>query len=140
MYARGVAAAAMLLLVLFASLRLYILIQAGAETGSFKVIGMTVPYSAVWAAGLFVVLGAFVFLFTFGLATGLKVLDENTHRFVDLLVDTESELAKVAWPGRDELGRSTGAVLVLILVLGAFLYIVDQIVAYVFGLLRVLPQ
>jgi preprotein translocase SecE subunit len=99
-----------------------------------------VPYSAVWAAGLFVVLGAFVFLFTFGLATGLKVLDENTHRFVDLLVDTESELAKVAWPGRDELGRSTGAVLVLILVLGAFLYIVDQIVAYVFGLLRVLPQ
>jgi len=108
--------------------------------GSTSLLGMKVPFAALWAAGLFVVLGAFVFLFTFGVATGLEALDSKTRASVDLLIDTEGELAKVSWPGRDDLLRATSAVLVLILVLGAFLFGVDNLVTYLLSMVGVLPK
>ncbi len=129
--------AAVLLLSLFASWRLY---QGTRTAAVFKVLGMDIPQAALWAAGLFVALGALVFLFTFGLKTGLKGLDARTHRLIDLLIDTESELAKVSWPGREELTASTTAVLVSIVVLGALLFCIDWMAAFVMGSLKVLPK
>jgi preprotein translocase SecE subunit len=55
------------------------------------------------------------------------------------LIDTESELAKVSWPGSEELTRSTTAVLISIVLLGGFLFCVDWLVALVMRMLEVLP-
>ncbi len=137
MHARAVMGAAVLLLSLFACWRLY---QGTSTVAAFEVLGMDVPQAALWAGGLFIALGALVFLFTFGLNTGLKGLDARTHRLIDLLIDTEAELAKVSWPSREELTASTTAVLVSIVVLGALLFCIDSMTAFVMGILKVLPK
>ena len=90
---------------------------------------MGVPNSALWAAVMFVVLAGTVFIFAFGVTTGIGWLDSKMRRVVDLLTDTQSELAKVSWPSRDQLVRSTTAVLVSIALLGVFLLCVDQVIA-----------
>lgn len=140
-YARGAAAGALLLVALFASWRLYYNLRAGfGVESSYTLLWMPLPVAALWAAGLFVVLGVFTFLFTFGVGTGWQALDGKTRASVDLLIDTEAELAKVSWPGRDDLLRATSAVLFLILVLGAFLFGVDWFVMHVLRMLNVLPR
>lgn len=139
-YARGAAAAALLLVALFASWRLYYnLVQFGVQN-NVPLLSMKVPVAALWAAGLFVILGAVTFFFTFGVGTGWQALDSKTRASVDVLIDTEAELSKVSWPGRSDLLRATSAVLVLIFVLGLFLLGVDWFVTHVLSLLNVLPR
>ena len=128
----------MLLLALFASVRVFQLSHATDEA-AVKLLGMDVPHSALWAALLFVGLAFVAFLFTYGMETGLKSLDKKTHALIDLLVDTQSELSKVSWPGSEELTRSTTAVLVSILLLGVFLLCVDWLLASALRSLNVLP-
>jgi len=128
----------MLLLALFASVRAFQLGHATDEA-AVKLLGMDVPHSALWAALLFVGLAFVIFLFTYGMETGLKSLDKKTHALIDLLVDTQSELSKVSWPGSEELTRSTTAVLVSILLLGVFLLCVDWLLASALRSLEVLP-
>lgn len=136
-YARSATGAALLLVALFASVRLF---QLSSSEATFKWLGMNVPHTALWSAAMFVGLGAVVFLFTFGVHTGLKRLDARTHSVIDLLIDTESELTKVSWPGPDELRSSTTAVLVSIILLGTLLFCIDWLVAFVMGGLKVLPR
>jgi preprotein translocase SecE subunit len=138
-YARGAAAGAVLLLALFGSWRLYVQVR-GVTDKSVPLLGMQVPYAALWAAAAFVLMAAVIFLFTFGLGTGLKSLDARTQGLIDLLIDTEAELAKVSWPSSEVLSRSTAAVLVAMVLLGIFLFCVDSVVAFVMGALRVLPH
>lgn len=131
----------MTLIALFGSVRLFQIVQArSAGDAGFPLLGMDVPYAAIWGGALFIVLGTVIFLFTFGVDTGLKALDRKSHGLIDLLIDTESELAKVSWPTSDVLTRSTAAVLVLIILLGAFIFGIDQVVALVMVALRVLPK
>ncbi len=140
-YARSATAGVLVLVALFAGYRLYYMLVVDAGfVGSTTLLGVKVPYATLWAAGLFVVLGALAFLFTFAVPTGLAALDSKTRASVDLLIDTEGELAKVSWPGRDDLLKATSAVLVLIIVLGVFLYGADRVVTYVLALLGVLPR
>jgi preprotein translocase SecE subunit len=138
-YARIGTAAALLLVCLFGSYRFYSLLAAGT-TGQFTALGMKVPYAAVVAGGLFVLMGAFVWLVTFGPQTGLKGLDGVTRKWIDLLIDTEGELRKVSWPTRDDLVNSTAAVLVSIALLGAFLVSMDYLVGWAMTGLGVLPK
>ncbi len=133
-YARGVAGMAMLVLGLLASVRLFELI--GGEDAP-TVAG--VPADYLWAALLFIVIAVVVCIFTLGVQTGVRGLDAKSRSFVDLLVDTQSELQKVSWPSREELRSSTVVVLVFILILGAFLYVVDLVVSFTMSSLRVLP-
>jgi preprotein translocase subunit SecE len=135
-YARAAAAAGLVALALFASFRIFQMTRGG-ETFSF--IGLPVPYSIGWAAAFFVVSGSIVALVTLGLRTGIEGIDSKTASFVELLSETETELQKVAWPSRDELTSSTAVVLVSMVVLGLFLFCVDQMVAWIMGTLRVLP-
>jgi len=128
----------MLTLALFASVRVFQLSHTTDEA-AIQLLGMDVPHSAVWAAVLFVGLAFVAFLFTYGLETGLKSLDKKTHALIDLLVDTQSELSKVSWPGSEELIRSTTAVLISILLLGVFLLCVDWLLASALRSLDVLP-
>ncbi|MHC4479751.1 MAG: preprotein translocase subunit SecE [Planctomycetota bacterium] len=130
----------MLLASLFASVRLFQLLSRPDQEPALKLLGLPLPTAALWAAGLFAVLAGLTFLVTFGLGTGLKGLDSKTHALIDMLIDTESELAKVSWPGPEELTRSTTAVLVSVLLLGAFLFCVDWLMALAMGALKVLPK
>ena len=137
-YARVVAGGTALLLALFASVRVYQLSYAEGDA-SIEMLGMPVPHSAIWAAVLFVGLAFVVFVFTYGLQTGLAALDKGSHALIDLLIDTQAELGKVSWPGSEELTRSTAAVLISILLLGVFLLGVDWLVASALRSLGVLP-
>jgi preprotein translocase SecE subunit len=127
---------------LFAGTRVFQMAQRGQleTTPLFRVLGLGVTAPLLWAAGIFVALAALTFLFTVGPQTGLKWLDSRTHIFIDLLIDTEAELAKVSWPSSEVLSRSTAAVLVAMVLLGIFLFCVDSVVAFVMGALRVLPH
>jgi len=136
-YARGFAAAAGLALALFASYRLYGW-GAAREWPTVAVWGMDVSYAALAGAAVFVAAGAVIFVLTYGPTTGLKGLDARTHALIDLLIDTEAEMRKVSWPDREELVRSTTAVLVCIVLLGAFLFCVDWVLVLVMRALRVL--
>jgi len=137
-YARAATGVALLLVALFGSVRLFQLTRV--EKIAFKVLGMGVPEAALWAGGVFIVLGAVIFLITFGPQTGLRGLDSKTKRLIDLLIDTEAELAKVSWPSSQELTSSTTAVLVSIILLGAFLFCVDWLAASLMRSLQVLPS
>ena len=136
LYARGAAAAALLLLDLLVCVRLHEMLGEG---GSFMLLGMSVPKTALWVAAVFVVAGAFIAVLTFALETGLKSVDAKTQSLVDLLVDTQGELQKVSWPSRDELRRLTTVVLIFIVILGCFLFVADMIVNFVMTNLGVLP-
>ena len=136
LYARGAAAAALTLVALFAAFKLYNRLPADPL---FQVAGLELTVGLAWAGGFFLLAELVVALFTFGPTTGLKGVDGTTHKLIDLLIETEQELNKVSWPDREELTRSTTAVLISIVLLGAFLFAVDWIVTTLMGALDVLP-
>ena len=136
--ARVMAAAGLFALILFGSFRLYT--SLAEEGASFLVIGLEISYSIIWAGAQFVLLGALVCLFVFGLTSGWGWLDHKTHGFVDLLVDTEGELQKVSWPDKDDLVQSTTVVLVCVVVVGFFLFLVDLAVSGAMTFVNVLPR
>ncbi len=135
-YARGVAAGALLLLDLLLSVRFAQMFRGGS---TFRVMELSVYYSDPWAAVLFVAFAGVISVFVFGVETGLSRLDSTSRKFVDLLADTQAELQKVSWPGRQELGRSTVVVLVCVVLLGCFLYVVDTVFTMLMTRLEVLP-
>ena len=51
----------------------------------------------------------------------------NISRFADFLISVEGEMAKVSWPGRTELIRSSIVVIVTIIFLAAILFCYDLI-------------
>ncbi len=105
----------------------------------FSVLGMSVPYGAIWGTVVFVISGCVVALFLGAFRTGVKAIDVATANFVDLLIDTESELNKVAWPGREELRRYTIVVIVCILLIGGLIYSADIVISYTMRAVEVLP-
>ncbi len=137
-YARIGTAVALLVVFLFGSYRLFALLAPG-DTGNFLVLGIKVPYAALVPGGVFIVLGALVWVVTYGPQTGIKGLDSVTRKWIDLLIDTEGELRKVSWPTRDDLVNSTTAVLVSLVLLGMFLVGMDYLVSWVMSRIGVLP-
>lgn len=134
-YARGAAGAGLLVFDLMASLRL-------AQMAGLKedVAAIGLPAGYLWGAGLFLALGALIGVIIFGVETGWEALDGKSRALVDLLIDTETELQKVSWPGREELRRSTLVVLLCILVLGVYLVVVDVAVSATMKSAGVLPR
>ncbi len=130
-------AGALLLLAFFASVRVWYLKQTGLTV---QLLGWAVPQAAFWAGGLFVVAGAVIFVVATGAKTGIGAIDSRVQKLIDLLIQTEAELAKVSWPGPEELTRSTAAVLTMIVILGGFLVLVNWLVASLMGNLGVLPK
>jgi preprotein translocase subunit SecE len=62
----------------------------------------------------------------------------NWPRFADFLIAVEAEMAKVSWPTRSELFRSTLVVLVTIAILSTVLYAYDLIWQYFFRALGII--
>jgi preprotein translocase subunit SecE len=131
-----VAAAGLILLFLFGSFRLYSMLP---NQQLFEMSGLPLYSSVLWAGGVFIVLGGLTSLFTVGMRTGVQSLDELTGGFIDLLIETQTELQKVSWPNKEQLTNSTTVVLICMIVLGAFLFAVDRMVAWIMSILRVLP-
>ncbi len=57
----------------------------------------------------------------------------------DLLIETETEMKKVSWPGRDEAWSATKVVAVTVLIFTAVLMIFDQVITRMLELLTGLP-
>ncbi|MGC1273575.1 MAG: preprotein translocase subunit SecE [Planctomycetaceae bacterium] len=62
----------------------------------------------------------------------------NYPKFADFLVSVEAEMAKVSWPGRDELYRATVVVIVTMLLLAAVLFAFDYLWQFFFRLIGVI--
>jgi len=140
-YARGVAGTGLVLLSLFASVRFYHWLSPRLSTAArFDLLGLhDIPYSACGAGLLFLVLAALSCLFAVAFRTGVKAIDSKTSAFVDLLIETEGELQKVSWPGKEELVNYTTVVIACMVFMGLLLFCIDQVVAFVMSSLRVLP-
>ncbi len=57
------------------------------------------------------------------------------QRLKDFVADVRVESTKVSWPTRIELRDSTAVVIVTVLLVSAFLFVVDRILQSVLGLL-----
>ena len=128
-YARSGAAAALLLLDLLASWRLFDALTARGRS-QFDFFGFPMPYAVIWSGLLFLLLAGAAMLLTRGYTTGIAGLDRKTHGLIDLLIDTQNELQKVSWPNKEQLTRSTTVVLVCIVLMGGFLFVVDILLSY----------
>lgn len=54
------------------------------------------------------------------------------ERISEFLIDTESEMRKVSWPSLGQVVRSSIAVILIVLILGLYLYLVDGVLDKVF--------
>lgn len=64
----------------------------------------------------------------------------NYPQFADFLIAVEAEMAKVSWPSRAELIRSSIVVIVVIFVLAAVLFSYDVVWNWIFTKLGFLPE
>ncbi len=56
-------------------------------------------------------------------------------RFSVFLQETKMELRKVVWPGRDETMKTTGMIMIAVVIVAIFLWIVDSIFSWMVQLL-----
>ena len=71
-----------------------------------------------------------VFAVTVLVAGALFYASEPGKRFVSYAVASSEEIRKVVWPGRDEVLKMSGIVLLFVAVISIFLWIVDSILAW----------
>ncbi len=111
-YVRMVTLGAAALLGLFGGNQIY------AHLSDLPVIFQILGYEINWGH----ILGVGVFLFF--LLGGLWAV--NYPRFVDLLIDTESELRRVNWPTSRQVLEATGVVITVVIILSVFIVLVDR--------------
>ena len=66
-----------------------------------------------------------VTLVVFVIAITVFVKSEQGDRFVHFLKETRIELRKVVWPTRQETIKTTGIIMVAVIIIAIFLWIVD---------------
>ncbi len=94
-------------------------------------VGIKLTWGLVFAVSFFAICAAVIGVHTTGLETGLGRLDTSSKKTVEFLIDTQGELQKVSWPTRDELMGSTGVVIVLLVILGVYIFGVDWVITRV---------
>jgi len=60
------------------------------------------------------------------------------HQVVDILIETQQEMKKVAWSTRAEVFGSTVVVLFTVVLLALFIFATDQVVLWTFSVIRLL--
>lgn len=123
----GTAMAAALISVLFAQ---FVYSQLHSTPWSKKPNGdlIYIPVQACVGVAA-AVLGIFAFL-------AWRLMNKPSH--VDFLIATDSEMKKVNWTTRKELIGSTKVVIVFVILISAFLFLLDVLFGYFFQLIRVL--
>lgn len=118
--------------------------KKGQGTGARGVAGVMAVLLGTWAAyqmyytllgahdvvrylGTAIVAGIFV-----GVPVGLILFH---HQVVDILIETQQEMRKVAWSSRQEVLGSTAVVLFTVALLAVFIFVTDQIVIQLFRLI-----
>ena len=71
-----------------------------------------------------------VFALTVAAACGLMYLSEPGKRFVAYARASAVEIRKVVWPGREEVVRMSGLVLVFVTIIAIFLWLVDSLLGW----------
>ena len=66
-----------------------------------------------------------VTLVVFAIAVTIFVKSDQGDRFVHFLKETRIELRKVVWPTREETIKTTGIIMVAVIIIAIFLWIVD---------------
>jgi preprotein translocase subunit SecE len=102
------------ILIVVVSLVLFYLDPLGLSTTLYKVLVLLI--------GL--VLAGFVF---FKSSQGV--------RFSSFLIETKIELRKVVWPTRDETMKTTGMIMVAVVIVAIFLWMVDALLSWLVQLL-----
>ncbi|MFQ5956768.1 MAG: preprotein translocase subunit SecE [Candidatus Brocadiales bacterium] len=97
----------------------------GAEV---PLVGIKLTWGFAFAAIFLVICAAIIGVLTTGPETGLRTLDANSKKSVEFLIDTQGELQKVSWPTRTELVGSTGVVIILLVILGVYIFWVDWVI------------
>ena len=64
-------------------------------------------------------------LFLFGIAVTVFIKSSQGDRFVHFLKETRIELRKVVWPTRQETIKTTGIIMIAVIVVAIFLWIID---------------
>ena len=64
-------------------------------------------------------------LVLFGLAITVFINSSQGDRFVHFLKETRIELRKVVWPTRQETAKTTGIIMIAVVIVAIFLWIVD---------------
>jgi len=137
MYARIGTGVAVIVLAIFAAYRFYHLLPVEK---TFAVMGLKQPVASLWAGGFFVIEAAIIVYFLTGPNLGGAFLRKKARKFIDLLVDTQSELEKVVWPSREDLVNSTIIVIATIVMLGFFILMADWMVSRLLIVFKVLPK
>jgi preprotein translocase SecE subunit len=112
--ARGLAGVVAVLLGTWAAYQMYATLQGSHDV--VRVVGTAI------VAGVFV--GAPVYLILF------------QRQVVDILIETQQEMRKVAWSSRAEVIGSTIVVLVTVVILAVYIFVTDQVVIGLFRLIR----
>ncbi len=102
------------ILIVIGSLALFYLDPLGLVTTLFKVL--------VLLAGL--VIAGFVFM-----------KSPQGVRFGSFLIETKIELRKVVWPNREETIKTTGMIMIAVVIVAIFLWIVDAFFSWIVQLL-----
>ena len=64
-------------------------------------------------------------LFLFGIAVTVFIKSSQGDRFVHFLKETRIELRKVVWPTRQETAKTTGIIMIAVVIVAIFLWIID---------------
>jgi preprotein translocase subunit SecE len=64
-------------------------------------------------------------LVLFGLAITVFINSSQGDRFVHFLKETRIELRKVVWPTRQETAKTTGIIMIAVVIVAIFLWIID---------------
>ena len=64
-------------------------------------------------------------LFLFSIAVTVFIKSSQGDRFVHFLKETRIELRKVVWPTRQETIKTTGIIMIAVIVVAIFLWIID---------------
>lgn len=104
-----------------------------------------------WAAALIALVGIYlstlelvttpvpvrfaIFFATLGAAAAIMYFTEIGQQFIAYALAATVEVRKVVWPGREEVLKMTGVVLVFVCVVAIFLWLVDGLLGWLLGLL-----
>ncbi len=78
-----------------------------------------------------------VLLLLFGVVVAAVVFlsSEQGNNFKIFLTQTKIELRKVVWPGRDDTIKTTGIIIVMVIIAAIFLYLIDIFWTWIVSLL-----
>ena len=110
----------------FLAMGTYGAVQTGAWLIGYQNMGGPTVYGKTIGVGLY--LPVVIFL----VFAALTVYVCNTPKAADLLIDTEIEMRKVTWPTSKEVLGATAVVIVVVLIIGSYLFGIDKILELTF--------